>query len=96
MAAEIVQEQDVAAGKPAMLRPLTVYKGAPAKTYAMSLPRSDGVIITEGYAGFSGKPGERRFVVLHQGSRGFETDPCEGYLLENSAIKAAVIRKTVH
>ena len=96
MYAEVVQQQDITQSKAAVLRPMIIYKGSPADSYTMSLPRSDNVIVTESYAGFDGHLRERRFVLLHKTSAGFEIDPCQQYLVEDSAIRSAVIRKTRH
>ena len=81
MIAEVVKAQDAPNGKQAEIRPITVYKGQPSSIVLMSLPPSE--FITEFYAGFEYKNGDRPFFlvlyanpsglgdILHRGIDGF-------------------------
>ena len=78
--AEVMQEQDVAMGRRAGVRPLSVYSGSRRTEYDMALPPQGGSIVTEAYAGFPDRVGTRRLLVLYQGPNGYLTNPCDELL----------------
>lgn len=90
---QVIQEQDAASKRNAVIQPIAVYKGSAGhRAVQLALPPGDGMFVEHRYEGFSGRIGERFFLVLYGTVQGYQTNDCTDMLVSDPKIRRAIIR----
>ena len=90
---KVIQEQDAASKRNAVIQPIVVYKGnARHGAVQMALPPRVRMFVEHRYEGFSGRLGERSFLVLYGTAQGYQTNDCTDILVSDPKIRRAIIR----